>query len=382
MKDELIERQREALEDHLIELVGDWAADYDWVSEGDISSIAATTNSIFIENYFDQIDVDEMDAGEFAFTCEGSLHGEPRKDDVPFLGDKINLTVTGTITYDETFDEWEISKEFEVNGELEDWQGEPDQLDMEWSGGFPPDEPSTSLIQEHEPGSADDLISLISDLSTSLWFRGHADKAWALETGIARQANASLSLEKTLRLAFENQTTFLDPASHPLGIAKCSFLMQHHGLPTRLLDWSTSSLTALYFAVCDPKHDDKDACLWALDPSQMNRRHKESFPFECDGGNEEIFTEESVRVLAIHAPYTNLRMKMQQSEFTLHTHYEPLEKELGAELYLKQKVIVRKQIKPNLRNKLLTLGITRSALFPDLDNIAQTIKDDVLEVVT
>jgi FRG domain len=382
MNDEPFDKHHETFEEHLIDRISDWAADQDWGSTDELSSIIAITNSIFTEDYIDDIKIEQVEEGEILFTCEGVLHGIPRKDDVPFCGDTINFTATGAIGYDDSFGDWFVSDDVDVTGELADWVSDPDQQEMEWSSEFPPEEPSTSLIQEHQPGSPDDLISYISNLTTSLWFRGHADKSWALETGIARQTNASLSLEKMLRLAFENQTTFLDPASHPLGTAKSNFLMQHHGLPTRLLDWSASPLTALYFAVCDPKHDDKDACLWVLDPSQLNTRHKESFPFECDGGSDEIFTEDTNRALAIHAPYTNLRMKLQQSEFTLHTFYAPLEKELGAEQYIKQKIIVRKQFKSVLREKLLSLGVTRGTLFPDLDNIAQTIKDNVLEVVT
>ncbi|CAA6603845.1 hypothetical protein MTBLM1_160009 [Rhodospirillaceae bacterium LM-1] len=373
MNDEdLMARQEEELQQQLIELVEDWASRQAWDCGEEVSSIIADTNSIFTEDYIDEITVDKVDAGKYAFTCRGELHGEPRKDDVPFCGDTIYIYVEGSILYDEDADKWEIT-DYSVSAELEDYADIEDERALSMPIG-------KTLIPEYHYKSADDLISKISQLSSSLWFRGHGDVAWELKTAVARQPSPSVALEKTLRLKFENQTTFLDPAAHPLGIPKCNFLMQHHGLPTRLLDWTTSPLTALYFAVCSSKHDDKDGCLWALDPSQLNKLHKAEYPQECDGGaGERLFTETSDRILAIHAPYTNLRMKVQQSEFTLHTNYKSLEKSLGAQLFLKEKIIIDRKIKEETRKRLRALGTNRASLFPDLDNIAQTIKDDVLE---
>ena len=163
-----------------------------------------------------------------------------------------------------------------------------------------------------------------------------------------------------------------------MGTAKINFLMQHHGLPTRLLDWSTSPLTALYFAVCDKSQDKSDACLWVLNPSHLNKIHNASFPHVYDNDQETIFTKASKLVLAIHAPYTDLRMKLQQSEFTLHADYRAIEDESGAEIFLQEKIIIPGHLKHKIRARLASLGVTRSTLFPDMDNIAQAIKDDIL----
>lgn len=44
------------------------------------------------------------------------------------------------------------------------------------------------------------------------------------------------------------------------------FLMQHYGLPTRLLDWSESLLTASFFAVFNHREHEHSGCVWVLNP--------------------------------------------------------------------------------------------------------------------
>jgi hypothetical protein len=362
--------------DLLNELVCEWASEQSWDCEDSISSIIASTNSIFTEEYCDDVEIYEGDDLTYDFTCSITLNGEPRKDDVPFCGDTINVHVEGSLVFNEDEGGWNVCDDFEVHAELEDYS-DPDYFENHRADYR--DDPIEHIIKQRSFSSADDLINALSELPVKSWFRGHSDESWPLKPSIAREVNPSSALEKQLKLEFENQTTFLDPASHPLGIGKCNFLMQHHGLPTRLLDWTTSPLVALYFAVCNKKHDDKDACLWVLDPSQLNRFYKEAYPLECDGKNENLYIDNTDTVFAIHAPYTNLRMKMQRSEFTVHTHYNAIEGDVSASVFLKEKIIVSKALKNELRNKLRSLGIDRSFLFPDLDNIAITVKENILE---
>jgi FRG domain len=54
------------------------------------------------------------------------------------------------------------------------------------------------------------------------------------------------------------------------------FLMQHHGAPTRLLDWSDGALMALHFALRNKSDDSHDARVYILDPDALAKRLKQS----------------------------------------------------------------------------------------------------------
>ena len=345
-------------------IVCDWAAGHFWGDEEEVSSVISSTNSTFTDWLCESVQLDRINERDYKFVAQIAMDGEPYKDDVPFCGDKIFIEVTGNVYYDINAESWVVGDDYEISAEVEDW-GE---------------DTVSHIIKQRVFKSVDDLFVAISQLSTGLWYRGHLDESWQLKSSIARQPNASCRLERNLRLEFEKQITFIDPSLHPLGIGKCNFLMQHHGVPTRLLDWTRSPLVALYFAVCDRSKDDVDACIWQLDPSMLNRFHGKKFPLECDVKNVSLFEENSDAVLAIHAPYTNLRMKMQMSEFTLHTNYLAMTPEIKSTLFLKEKLIISSAIKCKLRRRLRNLRIDRGFLFPDLDNIARTVREDILEV--
>ena len=96
-------------------------------------------------------------------------------------------------------------------------------------------------------------------------FRGHTNCSWLLEPKIAR-----LKLRNRFRLPGAESELLRDFKRQALQYLARDLqndwdwlaLAQHHGLPTRLLDWTTNALVALWFAVEQPPEEDANGAVW------------------------------------------------------------------------------------------------------------------------
>jgi hypothetical protein len=167
--------------------------------------------------------------------------------------------------------------------------------------------------------------------------------------------------------------------------AQWLFLMQHYGLPTRLLDWSESALVAAFFATEDDRLVDEPGVIYALNPTGLNETHSiphiltPHAPTRPNSHLNKIFepafnqsAPPSHLNLACSPSEIDPRMMVQSSQFTAHGLTTPLEDMAGADKFLMH-FEVPAEAKKSLRAQLNRLGVRRSILFPDLDNLATAI---------
>jgi len=209
------------------------------------------------------------------------------------------------------------------------------------------------------------------------WWRGQAVCSWDLLPSIYHRNMAVKERNMTFR--FKNMAK----ARH----AKCPsdtdspgwlFLMQHYGLPTRLLDWTESLLVAMFFALEDRRYDNEHGALWALNPAQLNKcQQGDGVIFSADHPHvaplfHEAFApsgKQTDLVLSVLTDQMDIRQLIQQSVFTVHGSGTPINQLPGTDSFV-AKMQIPKGTKEEFRELIDLLGISRAALFPDLENLA------------
>ncbi|MCF8365267.1 MAG: FRG domain-containing protein [Bacteroidales bacterium] len=168
-------------------------------------------------------------------------------------------------------------------------------------------------------------------------------------------------------------------------------LAQHHGLPTRLLDWTYSPYVALHFATAELDTYDNDGIIWALKYEVLTDYLPEKLSKElCRVGSnsftssmlnnvykslEELSEESSEFTVAFESPSLDTRIVNQFAIFTFMSHAESLLDDWlldKPDLYFR--IRIPAAMKWEIRDKLDQVNINERVLFPGFDGLSKWLK--------
>lgn len=218
-------------------------------------------------------------------------------------------------------------------------------------------------------------------------FRGRNDAAEDLRTSLIRLGGDVRAIEGPLLRNFRRyaqlEAVTADTAWNWLALA------QHHGLPTRLLDWTYSPLVALHFATADPGQFDRDGVVWMVDYGRAQQEAPEELRRLLDANAMDVFSGELLAEVAgglaelerladedfvvfLEPPALSERIINQYSLFSLLSRPDVrLDEWLGSRPQLARRLIVPAELKWEARDKLDQANLTERVLFPGLDGLSR-----------
>jgi len=240
--------------------------------------------------------------------------------------------------------------------------------------------------------SWEDLVETLSSLSASWTFRGQCDARWSLQstlarrfisTGIHHQAWPEQE-NRILRIFKRKAHLFVDHIPDDKDSFRWLGMMQHHGAPTRLLDFTWSFYVAAFFAL---EGATNDAAIWAVNLNALEESVKVSgsrkvSPYRLgpwiEGNYEKYFLDNKLSFAVYGEPrIMNQRLIAQSGTFIIpSTLAEPVEAILSRYSHPRpfvKYVLKTDKLRATAMRKLYSMNITNYTLFPGLDGLARSM---------
>ncbi|MBR5342862.1 MAG: FRG domain-containing protein [Oscillospiraceae bacterium] len=259
------------------------------------------------------------------------------------------------------------------------------------------------MIQEIRVTSVEELIPLLSDQpyrpdlgrNRSLYvYRGMANADLPMVTSLRRNCkDLQRALEPAILKNFAKYAVMEDPTIAQ-SVWRQMFLGQHHGLPTRLLDWTQSALVALHFAVSEDnlEHmDEHDCMVWRTDIKELHALLPPKYQEVMSRSKAEVFSVDMLgqaasniaaydhdmgdrSMVVLEPPSIDSRIVNQYSFFcVVPMDMEDIEGFLDRYTKNTVKYVIDRSLRWRVRDMLDQLNMSERLIYPGLDGLSRWI---------
>ena len=259
------------------------------------------------------------------------------------------------------------------------------------------------MIKEIHINTLEELMPLLSEQEdrpdlgrnrSPYVYRGMTNADFRMVTSLRRNCKQlQRTLEPAILKNFAKYAVIEDP-----GVAQSVWhqmiLGQHHGLPTRLLDWTQSALVALHFAVSEENLEhmaDHDCMVWRMDIRELHALLPENYQQVMRRYQAEVFSVDMLAdaassleqydrelgdraMVVLEPPSINARIVNQYSFFSV----VPMEME-NVEDFLQRctqnsvKYVIDRSLRWRVRDMLDQLNMSERIVYPGLDGLSRWI---------
>ncbi len=230
----------------------------------------------------------------------------------------------------------------------------------------------------------EEFLGFITRTPYSNWaFRGERDERWPLYSSLSRYLrNFGIAPQvwpeqerRILRIFKRKAHQFLDKPPELDDDFQWLALMQHHGAPTRLIDFTWSPYVAAFFAL---ERTIGDAVVWAINPARVNSsRAPEAGRMDprLPGNFQRFYLKGNRRFIWMGEPHTmNQRLIAQSGTFAVPGVLDvPVEEILSDGESIMAKFVIAHAVRETAMRELYRMNITFATLFPDLDGLARSM---------